>query len=232
MLSLGGVASPDRRRQGRGPRHLRRAARRSATASAVELAIDGGSTVVVQAGARARRRRHPRAPDARRLRLGHHRHVRGAVAGLVDEVVVVDDHITGVVSEHQAGKVLGWQPTGIRIKGHRSTPGRYFRVSEPGQGWGGTRLDRPARDPRPLRGRRRARAPASRCSWSRPPASSTPTTCSTTTSSRSRSPCPPALAAHRRAHRRELRALALHRALHRRRRRLAARRRHRRTRCG
>ncbi|MFN6979267.1 MAG: 6-hydroxynicotinate reductase, partial [Gemmobacter sp.] len=35
------------------------------------------------------------------------------------------------------------QPTGIRVKGHRSTPGRYFRVSEPGPGWGGTRLTDP-----------------------------------------------------------------------------------------
>jgi len=61
----------------------------------------------------------------------------------VDEVVVVDDHITGVVSEHQAGKVLGWPDTGIRIRGHRSTPGRYFRVSEPGQGWGGTTVTDP-----------------------------------------------------------------------------------------
>lgn len=63
--------------------------------------------------------------------------------GLVDEVVVVDDHITGVVSEHQAGKVIGWEPTGIKIKGHRSTPGRYFKVSEPGLGWGGTKLTDP-----------------------------------------------------------------------------------------
>ena len=63
--------------------------------------------------------------------------------GLVDEVVVVDDHITGVVSEHQAGKVLDWPPTGIRVKGSRSTPGRYFKVSEPGLGWGGTRLTDP-----------------------------------------------------------------------------------------
>ena len=31
--------------------------------------------------------------------------------GKVDEVVVVDDHITGVLSEHQAGKVLGIVPT-------------------------------------------------------------------------------------------------------------------------
>jgi hypothetical protein len=110
---------------------------------AVEMVIDGGSTVVVQAGA---------APivDGRvenRMRVGCGSATIGMFAsqwqGLVDEVVVVDDHITGVVSEHQAGKVIGWQPTGIKIKGHRSTPGRYFRVSEPGLGWGGTRLTDP-----------------------------------------------------------------------------------------
>lgn len=110
---------------------------------AVEMTIDGGSTVVVQAG---------RAPvvdgtPERRMRVGCGSATIGMFAaqwrGLVDEVVVVDDHITGVVSEHQAGKVLGWESTGIRIKGHRSTPGRYFRVSEPGLGWGGTKLTDP-----------------------------------------------------------------------------------------
>ncbi|QYK41998.1 MAG: 6-hydroxynicotinate reductase [Paracoccaceae bacterium] len=111
--------------------------------AAVDLTIDGGSAVTVQAGA---------APivDGRpenRMRVGCGSATIGMFAsqwrGLVDEVVVVDDHITGVVSEHQAGKVLGWESTGIRIKGHRSTPGRYFRVSEPGLGWGGTRLTDP-----------------------------------------------------------------------------------------
>ena len=34
--------------------------------------------------------------------------------------------------------MLGWPETGIRIKGHRSTPGHYFRVVSPGAGWGGT----------------------------------------------------------------------------------------------
>lgn len=63
--------------------------------------------------------------------------------GLVDEVVVVDDHITGVVSEHQAGKIIDWPDTGIRILGHRSTPGRYFRVANPGLGWGGTDIEDP-----------------------------------------------------------------------------------------
>ena len=83
--------------------------------------------------------------------------------GLVDEVVVVDDHITGVVSEHQAGKVLGWEDTGIKIIGRRSTPGRYFKVSEPGLGWGGTTHFRSAVDPRRVERRRRARGPACRC---------------------------------------------------------------------
>lgn len=110
---------------------------------AVTLTIDGGSTVTVQAG-------HPPIVDGtpeRRMRVGCGSATIGMFAsqwqGLADEVVVVDDHITGVVSEHQAGKVIGWPATGIRIKGHRSTPGRYFRVSDPGLGWGGTRLSDP-----------------------------------------------------------------------------------------
>ena len=55
-----------------------------------------------------------------------------------DEVVVVDDHITGVLSEHEAGKQLDVPPTGIKMLGRRSTPGRYFQVANPGTGWGGT----------------------------------------------------------------------------------------------
>jgi 6-hydroxynicotinate reductase len=63
--------------------------------------------------------------------------------GKVDEVVVVDDHITGVLSEHQAGKLLGVPETGIKLKGRRSTPGRYFQVAEPGTAWGGTDIHDP-----------------------------------------------------------------------------------------
>jgi hypothetical protein len=63
--------------------------------------------------------------------------------GLADDVVVVDDHITGVLSEHQAGKYLGIPDTGLKIRGRRSTPGRYFKVAEPGTGWGGTNLTDP-----------------------------------------------------------------------------------------
>ncbi|NRB17672.1 MAG: 6-hydroxynicotinate reductase [Rhodobacteraceae bacterium] len=63
--------------------------------------------------------------------------------GHVDEVVVVDDHITGVLSEHQTGKMLEVAPTGIKIKGRKSTPGRYFQVAKPGTGWGGTDIEDP-----------------------------------------------------------------------------------------
>jgi 6-hydroxynicotinate reductase len=125
---------------------------------AVDLTIDSGSSVTVQAGA---------APivDGRpenRMRVGCGSATIGMFAaqwrGLIDEVVVVDDHITGVVSEHQAGRVLGWEPTGIRILGHRSTPGRYFRVSEPGQGWGGTKLIDPLQILGPWQPKKGARA--------------------------------------------------------------------------
>jgi hypothetical protein len=30
------------------------------------------------------------------------------------------------------------RPAGIRVRGRRSTPGRYFQVANPGTGWGGT----------------------------------------------------------------------------------------------
>jgi hypothetical protein len=63
--------------------------------------------------------------------------------GHVDEVIVVDDHITGVLSEHQAGRFLGLSPSGIRVRGRKSTPGRYFQVAEPGTGWGGTDVTDP-----------------------------------------------------------------------------------------
>jgi len=109
----------------------------------VELNVKDGATVIVQAG-------KPPIVDGQkeeRMRVGCGSATIGMFAsqwhGLVDEVVVVDDHITGVVSEHQAGKVLGWEPTGIKILGRRSTPGRYFQVAEPGLGWGGTDIDDP-----------------------------------------------------------------------------------------
>ncbi len=105
---------------------------------AVELSIDGGASLVVQAGHAPVVNGVPES----RMRVGCGSATIGIFAkqwlGLVDEVVVVDDHITGVLSEHQAGRCLGIRPSGIELKGRRSTPGRYFKVANPGTGWGGT----------------------------------------------------------------------------------------------
>ncbi len=135
------AASDGRVEEGR-PRHLREPSR-TGQSPAVEVTVDGGATIVIEAG---------KAPiingqTEERMRVGCGSATIGMFAkqwqGLVDEVVVVDDHITGVLSEHQAGKFLGIPETGIRMNGHRSTPGRYFKVAHPGTGWGGTDLSDP-----------------------------------------------------------------------------------------
>ncbi len=35
------------------------------------------------------------------------------------------------------------RPAGVRVRGRRSTPGRYFQVADPGLGWGGTDITDP-----------------------------------------------------------------------------------------
>ncbi len=142
MLSLGGV------------RHLTGGSKKEGNATcdallnlcngeAVTLSIDGGHEVIVQAG---------KAPivdgkEERRMRVGCGSATIGIFAkqwlGHADEVIVVDDHITGVLTEHQAGRVLDMRPAGIRVKGRKSTPGRYFQVASPGMGWGGTDITDP-----------------------------------------------------------------------------------------
>jgi hypothetical protein len=109
----------------------------------VELTIDGGASLVIRAGA---------APivdgvEEQRMRVGCGSATIGIFAkqwfGHVDEVVVVDDHITGVLTEHQAGRCLGMTRSGLKIRGRKSTPGRYFQVANPGTGWGGTDISDP-----------------------------------------------------------------------------------------
>jgi hypothetical protein len=142
MLSLGGV------------HHLTGGSKREgvvtcetmlalANGAAVELTIDGGASVLVQSG-------QPPVVDGvpeQRMRVGCGSATIGIFAsqwnGHADEVIVVDDHITGVLTEHQAGRFLDMRPAGIRVRGRRSTPGRYFQVASPGQGWGGTDIQDP-----------------------------------------------------------------------------------------
>jgi hypothetical protein len=110
---------------------------------AVELSVDGGARLTVQAG-------QPPVVDGtreERMRVGCGSATIGIFAkqwhGHVDEVIVVDDHITGVLTEHQAGRFLALPHAGIRVRGRRSTPGRYFQVANPGSGWGGTDITEP-----------------------------------------------------------------------------------------
>lgn len=142
MLSLGGVEhlTGGSKKEGRVTCD---ALLRLCNRDAVEMTIDGGVTMVVEAG---------KAPvingtPEKLMRVGCGSATIGMFAkqwhGHVDEVVVVDDHITGVLSEHEAGKGLDMTPSGIRINGRRSTPGRYFQVADPGTGWGGTDVEDP-----------------------------------------------------------------------------------------
>src|SRR5258706_16482778 len=107
------------------------------------MQIEGGAKLVVEAG---------KAPvidgvQEERMRVGCGSATIGIFApqwhGHVDEVIVVDDHITGVLTEHQAGRFLDMKPAGIRVRGRKSTPGRYFQVAESGSGWGGTDISDP-----------------------------------------------------------------------------------------
>ena len=142
MLSLGGV------------RHLTGGSKkegnvtcdamlRLANKEGVEVTIDGGSTLRMQAGAPP----VVNGETEERMRVGCGSATIGIFApqwlAHCDEVIVVDDHITGVLTEHQAGRFLGMRPGGIRVRGRKSTPGRYFKVAEPGSGWGGTDISDP-----------------------------------------------------------------------------------------
>ncbi len=142
MLSLGGVhhLTGGSKKEGRTTMEMMLAL---GNKQAVELTIDGGSQIVIQAG---------KAPvvngvEEQRMRVGCGSAAIGIFAqqfdGLADEVVVVDDHITGVLTEHQAGRCLDMRPSGIQMNGRKSTPGRYFQVANPGTGWGGTDISDP-----------------------------------------------------------------------------------------
>lgn len=53
-----------------------------------------------------------------------------------DEVIVIDHHIIGLLTEHIAGEEVGLEYLGVQINGKRSSRGRYFGT--PGDGIMGT----------------------------------------------------------------------------------------------
>lgn len=142
MLSLGGVhhLTGGSKKEGRITAEMMR---ELGNRQAVELTIDGGAQLVIEAG------QAPVVNGVReqRMRVGCGSAAVGIFArqfaGFADEVVVVDDHITGVLTEHQAGRCLDMPRSGIQMRGRKSTPGRYFQVANPGTGWGGTDIADP-----------------------------------------------------------------------------------------
>jgi ferredoxin len=107
----------------------------------VKLTVDGGSVLEVQLG-------RPPVIDGvedTKMRVGCGAACIALFAPLLaevaDEVIVLDHHITGLLTEHPAGAEIKKVPSGVKVAGRRGSPGRYFL--ERGSGWGGTRVTDP-----------------------------------------------------------------------------------------
>ena len=107
----------------------------------VKMIVAGGSKLKVQVG---------KAPEINGLvpenmRVGCGSATLGLFAPLLreaaDEVIILDSHITSLMSEHAAGRFVGAKPSGVRLRFRMSTPGRYF--GDHGDGWGGTSIQDP-----------------------------------------------------------------------------------------
>ncbi|MBC7347623.1 MAG: 4Fe-4S binding protein [Clostridia bacterium] len=106
----------------------------------VEVAIEKGARVVLQLG-------QPPIIDGRqdeKMRIGCGSATTAMFAPLfkeiADEVIILDPEITGLFSEHQAGRAVGMTWSGVVPVGRKSTIGRYF--GEAGPGLGGTKITR------------------------------------------------------------------------------------------
>jgi hypothetical protein len=103
--------------------------------------IEGGSRLDIQVG------RHPiiDGDEEKVMRVGCGSATLGLFSGLfvnvADEVIVLDSHLTGLMTEHVAGLHVGAKPSGVQLRFRRSTPGRYF--GDRGNGWGGTSIVEP-----------------------------------------------------------------------------------------
>ncbi|WP_457551678.1 DUF362 domain-containing protein [Desulfobacula sp.] len=107
----------------------------------VKLKIENGSRLKIRVGY---------APTIngtkiKKMRIGCGSATLGIFAPLLkevaDEVIVLDSHVTGLLSGHVAGNYAGVTPSGVDLKFKLSTPGRYF--GDHGKGWGGTSVTDP-----------------------------------------------------------------------------------------
>lgn len=109
-----------------------------ANGARVSLQIEKGSKLELQIG-------HPPIIDGveeKKMRIGCGSATVGmfakAMSQAVDEAIVLDHHVIGLLSEHRAGEEVGMTYSGVEPNGRKSTRGRYF--GEPGHGWGGTHI--------------------------------------------------------------------------------------------
>jgi hypothetical protein len=137
MLSIGGV----NQLTGKNGMVVARTIVDIANRKPVKLRIEPGSRLKLQVG---------RAPvidgqTPASMRVGCGSATLGLFAPMLkeaaDEVIVLDSHLTGLMSEHAAGRFAGAQPSGVKLKFRQSTPGRYF--GDHGNGWGGTSIVHP-----------------------------------------------------------------------------------------
>jgi ferredoxin len=106
----------------------------------VRLSIEGGVTLDVVRGA------HPviNGVEDEKMRVGCGGACCGLfakhLAGVVNEAIILDHHITGLLTRHPAGAEL-LPFSGVEPVGRLATPGRYF--FDHGSGWGGTNIEDP-----------------------------------------------------------------------------------------
>jgi hypothetical protein len=107
----------------------------------VVLQVAKGSKLELQVG-------HPPVIDdivEKKMRIGCGSATVGMFAKIlsqvVDEAIVLDHHVIGLLSEHRAGEEVGMTYSGVVPNGRKSTRGRYF--GEAGHGWGGTHIETP-----------------------------------------------------------------------------------------
>ena len=112
-----------------------------ANARPVKLKINGGSRLNIQVGKSPVIDGRP----VRKMRVGCGSATLGIFAPLLkdaaDEVIVLDSHVTGLLSRHVSGNYVDVKPSGVSLKFKQSTPGRYF--GDHGDGWGGTSITEP-----------------------------------------------------------------------------------------
>jgi NAD-dependent dihydropyrimidine dehydrogenase PreA subunit len=137
MLSIGGV----NQLTGKNGMVVARTIVDIANGRAVKLRVEDGRRLQIQVG-------RPPVIDGdtpANMRVGCGSATMGLFAPLfkeaADEVIVLDSHLTGLMSEHAAGRFVGAAASGVKLKFPQSTPGRYF--GDHGQGWGGTSVTRP-----------------------------------------------------------------------------------------